>query len=104
MTVKEISKFANPDLYFYQQKGLFVRAVRYPGNAAKARIHRNDIILKIGDNGQMQQINTLADIEKIYKEIIADEDREKKVLLEVLRKGLPQLIVLDYRKDYDEED
>ena len=104
MTVKEISKFANPDLYFYQQEGLFVRAVRYPGNAAKARIHRNDIILRIGDNGQMQQINTLTGIEKIYKEIIADEDREKKVLLEVLRKGLPRLIVLDYRKDYDEED
>ncbi len=27
-----------------------------------------------------------------------------RVLLEVLRKGLPRLIVLDYRKDYDEED
>ncbi len=105
MTVKEISKFANPDLHFYQQKGLFVRAVRYPGNAAKAGIRRNDIILKIGDTlGQMKQIDTLSDIEKIYQQIIADEDREKKVLLEVLRKGLPRLIVLDYRKDYDEED
>ncbi len=105
MTVKEISKFANPDLYFYHQKGLFVRAVRYPGNAAKARIRRNDIILKIGDTlGQMNQIDTLADIETIYEKIIADQDREKKVLIEVLRKGLPQLIVLDYRKDYDEED
>ena len=30
--------------------------------------------------------------------------REKKVLIEILRKGLPQPIVLDYRKDYDEED
>lgn len=105
MTVKEISKFANPDLHFYQQKGLFVRAVRYPGNAAKAGVRRNDIIIKIGDTlSQMQQIETLADVEKIYQQIIADEDREKKVLLEVLREGLPQHIVLDYRKDYDEED
>ncbi len=105
MTVKEISKFANPDLYFHHQKGLFVRAVRYPGNAAKAGIRRNDIILKVGDTlGQMKQIDTLEDIKKIYQQIVSDERREKKVLIEILRKGLPQPVVLDYRKDYDEED
>ena len=105
MTVKEISQFVNPDLHFHKQKGLFVRAVRYPGNAAKAGIRRNDIILKVGDTlDQMQRIETLADIEKIYQQIVDDDKREKKVLLEISRKGLPQLIVLDYRKDYDDED
>jgi len=105
MTVKEISKFINPDLYFQHQKGLFVQAVRYPGNAANAGIRRDDIILKVGDTlDNMQQIDTLADMKKIYEQIISDENREKKILIEILRDGLPQPIVLDYRKDYDEED
>ena len=52
----------------------------------------------------MKQIDTLQDIEKIYQQIVSDEHREKKVLLEISRKGLSQFIVLDYRKDYDEED
>ena len=33
-----------------------------------------------------------------------DEDREKKVLITVLRNGLRKLMVLDYRKDYEKED
>ena len=44
------------------------------------------------------------DMKRIYQEIISDDSREKKVLVKILRDGLPQLIVLDYRKDYDEED
>ncbi|NIA06599.1 MAG: PDZ domain-containing protein [Actinobacteria bacterium] len=106
MTVKEISKFINPDLYFHRPEGgLFVQAVRYPGNAAKAGIRRNDIILRLGDTlGDMQQMDALAAIQKAYQRIISDKNREKKVLIEILRDGLPQLIVLDYRKDYDEED
>lgn len=105
MTVKEISKFINPDLHFHRPKGLFVQAVRYPGNAAKAGIRRDDIILRLGDNlANMQQMDTLAAMEKAYQQFISDENREKKVLIEILRDGLPQLKVLDYRKDYDEED
>ena len=79
--------------------------VNYPDNAVKAGIRRDDIILSLGDNlADMQQIDTLADMKRIYQQIISDENREKKLLLKVLRDGLPQLIVLDYRKDYDEED
>ena len=52
----------------------------------------------------MQQINNLEAMENAYQKIISDENREKKVLIEILRGGLPRLIVLDYRKDYDEED
>ena len=108
MTVKEISKFANPDLHFYQPKGLFVRAVRYPGNAVKAGIRRQDIILKIGESlTDMKPIQTLADIKAVYNEILSKdnpEKPEKKILVEIARQGLAQLIVLDYRKDYDEED
>jgi len=106
MTVKEISKFINPDLHFHRpQGGLFVQAVRYPGNAAKAGIRRDDIIMGIGDSlDDMQQIDNLQAMEKAYQKIISDEQREKKVLIKILRDGLEQLIVLDYRKDYDEED
>ena len=105
MTVKEISQFLNPEVAFYRSKGVFVRAVRYPGNAYKAGIRRNDIILQAGDDlAGMTKVTSLADIKKIYQEIISDEDREKKVLIQVLRDGLQELKVLDYRKDYDEED
>ena len=105
MTVKEISKFLNPEVAFYRSEGVFVRAVRYPGNAAKAGIRRNDIVLQIGDDlANMTQVNNLSDIKEIYHTIISQQDREKKVLIEVLRDGLQELKVLDYRKDYDEED
>ena len=100
MTVKEINKFKNPDLYFYRKQGVFVQGVKYPGNAADAGIHTNDIILSIDH----KSINTLDDIKKLYKEIIEDKKREKKVLLEILRSGYKRWIVLDYRKDYDEEE
>ena len=100
MTVKEINKFKNPDLYFYQQEGVFIFGVKYPGNAAAAGLHTNDIIISI-DN---QQVATLEDMKRIYNEVVSDKQREKKALLEVLRSGYKRWIVLDYRKDYDEEE
>ncbi|MHC5035192.1 MAG: trypsin-like peptidase domain-containing protein, partial [Planctomycetota bacterium] len=100
MTVKGISKHANPTLYFYCKKGVFVRAVRYPGNARDAGLQRHDILLKIGT----EEVKTIEDVKRVYDALLADEEREKKVLLTVLRDGLERLLVLDYRKDYEKED
>ncbi|MBN1901318.1 trypsin-like peptidase domain-containing protein [Candidatus Sumerlaeota bacterium] len=99
-TVKEISKFSTPDLYFLRNEGIYIQGVRYPGNANNAGLQKNDIILSIDEI----PINSLADIERIYEEITSDEDREKKVVIKVLRKNYPRLFVLDYRHDYSEED
>jgi serine protease Do len=100
MTVKGISKHANPTLYFYRKQGVFIRAVRYPGNAVGCGLEMNDILLKIGD----EPIETVEDVERAYEELLADEEREKKVLITVLRKGMRRYVVLDYRKDYEKED
>lgn len=100
MTVKEINQFKNPDLYFYRKQGVYIQGIKYPGNAADAGLYTNDIVLSI-DN---KPINTLDDIKRVYKETIEDQKREKKVLFEILRSGYKRLIVLDYRKNYDEEE
>ena len=100
MTVKGITKHATPSLHFYRTKGVFIHAVRHPGNAAEAGLSSNDILLKIGD----QEIRMIGDVRKVYTALLADKEREKKILITVLRDGLRKLQVLDYRKDYDKED
>ena len=49
-------------------------------------------------------IQTLADVEQVYEEIMADEKREKKVLLEMQAQREKKWAVLDYTKDYDKEE
>jgi len=99
-TVKEISKFSTPDLYFLRQKGVYIQGIRYPGNALTAGLQRKDILLSLDD----KPINTLKDVKDIYESILKDEAREKKVVIKVLRQNYPRIFVLDYRFDYSEEE
>ncbi len=101
MTVKEITKFSNPRLFFmHSEGGLFVQGVRYPGNANDAGLRTNDILLKIGKH----KIKTIEDVAKAYKALVEDAKLvEKKVLVVVKRGGFPQWITLDWTKDYEEE-
>jgi S1-C subfamily serine protease len=100
MTVKEINKFMNPSLYFLRKKGVFIQGVKYPGNAEDSDLRRNDVILAVDG----EKIATLQDVQKVYEKTMADTEREKKVLIEVLRGGYRDWVVLDYRKDYEEEE
>jgi len=100
MTVKEINKHTNPSLYFHVKKGLFIQAVRYPGNANAAGLQAGDILLTV----DRQKVTTAAEIKALYEKILADTTREKKVLLELLREGAKRWVVLDYSKDYDEDE
>ncbi len=99
MTLKEINKFRDSQLYYMYGDGIYVRAVKYPGNADTADLRNRDVIIKI-DN---QPVKTVKDVQNIYDKIIKDEKREKKVVFEIKRDGLSKWIVLDYRKNYDEE-
>ncbi len=99
-TVKEISQFRDPDLFFYRKKGVYVRGIQYPGNAQNAGLERMDIILKIDG----KPVESLADVKRIYNAIMKDEKREKKVTIEVLRSGYKHWVVLDYSTDYDKEE
>jgi serine protease Do len=100
MTVKDITQQANPTLYFYVKEGVFIRAVRYPGNAETADLRSNDILLKL-DN---EPVKTVDDVKRVYERLMADEKREKKVLVTVMREGLERMVVMDYRRDYEKED
>ncbi len=99
MTVKEINKDRTPQLYYLRQTGVFIQGTRYPGNADNSGLSRRDIILTI----DKEPVVTIADVKRMYEKIIRDEKREKKVVVEVLRNGLRKWIVLDYRRDYEQE-
>jgi len=98
MTVKEINKFDDPQVYYYRKKGVFIQAVKRPGNASDSGLRPNDVILKIEDH----EINGLDDVKTVYERLIADDEREKKALFHLLRGGYHDFIVLDYRKDYEQ--
>ncbi len=100
MTVQQISRFANQDLYFHRKQGVFIYGIRSPGVAQDAQFRRRDILVSIDG----KPINGLDDFKRIYNSLLADKDRKKKVLIRILRGGYPRLIVLDYRRDYIKEE
>ena len=99
MTVKEINKYLTPQLYYLREKGVYIQGTRYPGNAENAGLARRDIILTI----DKEPVETIADVKRVYERIVQDDKREKKVVIEILRSGLRKWIVLDYRRDYEQE-
>jgi len=99
MTVKEINKYREPRLHYMYGDGIYIQGVKYPGNASDAGLHGGDVIVKVDG----KPTGSLEEYKKLYESIIAEEDREKKVMFEIKRSGLTRWIVLDYQKDYDEE-
>ena len=102
LTVKEITKFSNPSLHFlHPAGGVFIQGVRYPGNASDAELLVNDIILTIGK----AEIKTNADVQKAYEALIGDKTlTEKKVLFKIKRNGFIDWKILNWQKDYLQED
>jgi len=99
MTVKEINKYLTPQLYYLREKGVYIQGTRYPGNAENSGLARRDILLTI----DKEPVETIADVKRVYERILQDDKREKKVVIEILRSGLRKWIVLDYRRNYEEE-
>ncbi|MFH1024008.1 MAG: trypsin-like peptidase domain-containing protein [Planctomycetota bacterium] len=99
-TVKEISKFKTPALYYFRKEGVYVQGVKYPGNAANAGLSVNDILLKVDG----REVRSVADLQTVYSAALAAEAREKKVMIEVQRGGYKKLIVLDYNRDFKEDE
>ena len=102
MTVKEITKFSNPELfYLHPAGGVYVQGVRYPGNANDAGLRSNDIILKIDD----RPIKTLSDVRGAYEKLTADEKRPEKKALVIIKRGVYRdWKTLNWTKDYLQED
>ena len=99
MSVKSINQFDNPNLYFHRKKGVYVFAVKYPGNASSAALREKDIIIKIGKD----KINSLDDLKKVHKAALDNIKANHKVLVVVLRGGLMRQVLLDFSRDYERE-
>ena len=99
MTVKEINKHQEPTLYFFAREGVFVQGVRFPGNAATAGVVNGDIIKTVDGH----PVKTLKEIQAVYDRAMADEKREKKILLELEHNRQKRWVALDYAKDYEKE-
>ncbi len=99
LTVKAINQFDNPELYFYRKEGVFVYGVEYPGNAAEARLLRQDVLLEV-DGREMKKLD---DVKKAYGDAVAGVDTRSRVLLKVLRNGIMRQVVLEFSRDYDRE-
>jgi serine protease Do len=94
MTVKEINKFANPDLHYFVKKGIFVNGIKYPGNAESSGFQEKDIIIKVGE----RHVDTLDAVKQEYTQSLKKE--EKELLFTIIRNGYTMLKVLVYEKDY----
>ncbi|MBX3358378.1 MAG: trypsin-like peptidase domain-containing protein [Phycisphaeraceae bacterium] len=99
LTAKSINQFDNPELYFHRQTGVFIYAVKYPGNASSGGLRTNDILLKI----EGKDVESLADVEAIHKESLASIEKKSRVVFSVLRGGLMRQVVVDCTRDYSKE-
>ena len=98
MTVKAINEYNDPEMYYYVKEGVYVQGVQYPGNAQQCGFQGGDIILRV----EATEVKSLKDIKEVYEALLKDVGRKKRVPVEVLRGGMPMLLVLDYARDYDQ--
>ena len=100
-TAKEINRFDTPELAFIASDGgVFVFAVAWDGNADNSGLKKQDIIVKCGG----REVKTLADLRKCYDDAMADIGKTTQVGLDILRRGRPMRLVLNYRADPDKEE
>ncbi|MDR1816762.1 MAG: trypsin-like peptidase domain-containing protein [Puniceicoccales bacterium] len=97
-SAKAINKFESPTLYFERRSGVYVSAIRYPGNASDSQLSQNDILLTV--NGR--PVATLADLRREHKAALDKfaQGGPRRVLLTVLRNGQRIQVVLDFSRDY----
>jgi serine protease Do len=98
-TVRAINQFANPDLYFQRNEGVFIYGVKYPGNAAVAGLAPQDILLKIDG----QEVRTLDDVRELHRKAISNVQTKHRALLGILRNGELRQFVLDFSREHRKE-
>ena len=92
-TAKAINKFDNPSLSFYvPEGGVFVYGLREQGNALRAGLRRQDIILSI--NGR--PVPSLGELSKLYDEAMANLASQSTMTLALLRNGRRMFVALNY--------
>jgi len=97
MTLKAINQFENPSLYFHRNEGVFVFGTKRPGNAGRAGLVSQDIIVELDG----QPVTTLDDVRAVHERAMAEIDSRRRMVVTILRNGLRRQIVLDYSRDFD---
>ena len=93
-SVQEISKFRTPSLAYFAPRGVYILGAL--GNARASGLRPGDIILSI----DRTPITTLADIQETYRRLSQLDPGRRTALVEVLRIGYREFIVLDFNRDY----
>ncbi len=93
-SVQEISKFRTPNLAYFVPRGVYILGAL--GNARASGLRPGDIILSIDH----WPVATPADIQEAYRRLSRLELGRRTALVEVLRSGYRQFIVLDFNRDY----
>ena len=100
-TAKEINRFETPDLAFFAPDGgVFVSSVSWDGNADNAGFKRRDIISKWGG----KDVKSVAELQKLYDEALANLASTTQVSVRMLRKGSVSNLILNYRHDPDRDE
>lgn len=100
-TAKDINRFDTPDLaLFAPEGGVFISSLMWEGNAENSGLQRKDIIRKLGS----RNVKNVADLKKIYSDAMKELSDKTQMTVEILRKGRPVTLVLNYRHDIDKED
>jgi S1-C subfamily serine protease len=84
-----------PDLAFHAKEGVYVLGVRVPGNAARAGLREDDVVLSV----DRKPVPDLARLRAAYEEALADARPERVALLEVLREGSRLFLALDFERE-----
>jgi serine protease Do len=95
-TVRGINQFANPNLYFQRNEGVFIYGVKYPGNAAVAGLAPQDILLRIDGT----EVRTLNDVRTLHSNAVSNVQTKHRALVNVLRNGELRQFVLDFSREH----
>ncbi len=102
MTIKEINRYATPQMHHFHKGGVYVQGVKPRGNARSSSMASMDVIQEIDG----EQIKSIDDAKRVYAELDKRPKDKRQVLVKVFRSGISQWLVLDYRKrdqEYEEE-
>ena len=98
-TLKVISQFDTPNLYFQQTKGVYVNGIKYPGNAQAAGLQKMDILAKIDG----KEVSSLEEVKALHKAAVEGVGQKHQVLLTVMRNSMMRQIVLDFSRNFEKE-
>ena len=79
---------------------MFISSVSWDGNADNAGMKRNDIVRKWDG----REVKSVAELQGVYDEAMKRLEERSQVGVELLRKGMTQRVIINYRHDPDKED